>query len=430
LEDYFDADNGGFGSAPKFPQTPVVEFLLARARSDAAGAPTPDGVEAAMALDTLHAIAAGGIQDQLAGGFHRYTVDATWTVPHFEKMLYDNALLARAYAHAYALSPEPLLAETCRRTLDWALTDMRGPEGGFFCALDADSDGMEGAYYVWTIAELREALPDDSDADAAIAWFAATEEGNFTDPHHPRAGLNVLTATGPEPPAAQRERIRAALLGVRGARPAPALDDKRLASWNALMISALADAGAVLDEPRYKAAAESCAEFILGTMRDSNGRLQRSFAGGQARFDAYLEDHAYLLEALLALFEATCTERWLTEAQTLADTIIERFGDDVRGGFYATAADAEPLVARRKDLEDSPIPAGPSSAALGMLRLAELTGEDAYRSQAQGALALLAEIAPRHPAAFGHALQAMHWSLAPMRPIACPLPGRPAAAGA
>ncbi len=422
LESYFDPEHGGFGAAPKFPQTPVLEFLLARAHTH-----TADSPEGAMALDTLHAIAGGGIHDQLAGGFHRYSVDATWTVPHFEKMLYDNALLARAYVHAFELSREPTLEQTCRHTLDWALREMRGDEGGFYSATDADSDGVEGAYYVWTIAELRTALGDD--ADAAIAWFGATEEGNFSDPHHPRAGQNVLTAAGLAPPDKQRERIRTRLLEVRAARSRPALDDKRLASWNALMISALADAGTVLGESRYLAAAQACADFILTEMRDSDGRLKRSFAAGQARLDAYLEDHAFLLEALIALFEATCEQRWLAEAVTFADTLIARFGDPEHGGFYATAADSEILIARRKDLEDSPIPAGPSSAALGLLRLAELTGNDAYRSQAQGVLALLAEIAPRHPAAFGHALQAMHWSLAPMRPIACPLPA-PLAAGA
>jgi uncharacterized protein YyaL (SSP411 family) len=420
LERYFDPDHGGFGKAPKFPQAPVIEFLLARARTSAG--PRADGVEAAMALDTLHAIAAGGIHDQLAGGFHRYSVDATWTVPHFEKMLYDTALLARAYVQAYEISGEQALADTCRRSLDWALREMRAPHGGFYCAVDADSEGAEGAYYVWTAAEIRTALGDD--ADAAIAWLGVTEKGNFSDPHHPRPGSNVLTAAGPEPEPEQRERIRRRLLAVRAERTPPALDDKCLTSWNALMISALADAGAALEEPRYLEAANACAEFVLGSLRDERGRLLRCYAGATARLDAYLEDHAFLLEALLALFEATCQQRWLDEATGLAHDIIARFSDPERGGFFATAADSEPLIARRKDLEDSPIPAGPSSAALGLLRLAELSAVEAYRSAAMGTLALLAEIAPRHPAAFGHALTAMHWSLEPMRPIACALPGR------
>jgi uncharacterized protein YyaL (SSP411 family) len=415
LERLFDPAHGGFGTAPKFPQTPVLELLLALVAGK-----EERGAEAGMALATLRAMASGGINDQLGGGFHRYSVDAAWRVPHFEKMLYDNGLLARAYVHAFERFGEELFARISRATLDWALAEMRGPEGGFYAALDADSDGVEGAFYVWSVAELREALGED--AGAAIAWFAASESGNFEDPHDPRPGLNVLQGTGPEPPAEQRERIRARLLELRSERPRPGLDDKRLTSWNALMIAALADAGAALDEPRYLEAARACAEFILTSLRDPEGRLLRSYAGGEARLPAYLEDHAYLLEALTALFEATCEERWIQEAVALADTIIERFGDPARGGFYSTAVDGEALITRRKDLEDSPIPSGPSSAAAGLLRLAELTGSEEYERQALGALALVRDIAPRHPTAFAYALQAMHWYLAPMRPIACPLP--------
>jgi uncharacterized protein YyaL (SSP411 family) len=415
LERAFDERHGGFGAAPKFPQAPVLEFLLARAA-------TADGeaAEGRMALASLRAMARGGIHDQLGGGFHRYSVDAAWKVPHFEKMLYDNALLARAYLDAFTLSGEELFAGVCRATLDWALREMRGPEGGFYSALDADSEDVEGAFYVWTVRGLRDTLGDD--APAAIAWFEATEEGNFEDPHHPRPGLNVLSGAGPEPPAEQRARIRSRLLAVRDERPRPGLDDKRLTSWNALMIAALAQAGASLEEDRYVDAARVCAEFLLGVLRDPEGRLLRSFAAGEARIGAYLEDHAFLLEALIALFEATCEERWLDESTRLADAIVARFGDPQRGGFYSTASDGEPLIARRKDLEDNPIPSGPSSAAAGMLRLAELTGEQEYERQALSALAFVRDIAPRHPSAFGHALEAMHWHLQPMRPIACPLP--------
>jgi uncharacterized protein YyaL (SSP411 family) len=416
LERAFDREHGGFGGAPKFPQAPVIELLLARAMSSGESA----SVEGEMALATLRAMANGGIYDQLGGGFHRYSVDAAWRVPHFEKMLYDNALLARAYLHGFKLAGEPQLEETCRGTLEWALREMRGPEGGFYSALDADSDGVEGAFYVWSAAELRSAL--GADAPAAIAWFGVSEQGNFEDPHHPQRGLNVLATPGPLPPPEQRERIRARLLAIRDTRRRPGLDDKRLTSWNALMIAALADAGAALEETRYLDAARACAEFILTKLRDPRGRLLRSYAAGQGRLDAYLEDHAFLLEALIALFEATCEERWFDAARALADTLIARFGDARGGGFYSTADDAEALIARRKDLDDSPIPSGPSSAAQGLLRLAELSGEDEYERQALGALALVREIAPRHPTAFGYALQAMHWFLAPMRPIACPLP--------
>jgi uncharacterized protein YyaL (SSP411 family) len=440
LEQAFDARHGGFGGAPKFPQASVLELLLARAASRPAGAGTAEG---RMALQTLRAMAAGGIHDQVGGGFHRYAVDATWTVPHFEKMLYDNALLARAYLHGFELSGERPLLDACLDTLDWALREMRGPEGGFYSALDADSEGVEGRFYVWTVAELREVL--DADADAAIAWFGASEQGNFADPHHPAPGLNVLTARGPAPPAAQRERIQRGLLQARGRRTRPGLDDKRLTSWNALMIAALADAGAHLrgapgdaDAPvdanapvegldgaagaSFLDAAVRCADFLLRELRDERGRLLRTYSEGQAKLDAYLEDHAFLLEALLALFEATCEERWFSQARALADELIARFADPERGGFFTTASDHEALIARRKDLEDAPIPSGGASAALGLLRLAQLSGEREYERHAVSVLRLLHEIAPRHPTAFGHLLQALHWHLAPARPIACAVP--------
>ena len=412
----FDPVNGGFGTAPKFPQAPVIEFLLCQGERD-------------MALATLHAMAAGGIHDQVGGGFARYSVDATWTVPHFEKMLYDNALLARAYLHGWQISGEPRLEEVCRDTLDWALREMRGPEGGFYSALDADSEGVEGRFYVWTVAELRDLLGEDS--EAAIAWFGATEQGNFIEaggPQFPQPGLNVLEDRGQRPDDATWARIRARLLQARERRVRPRLDDKRLTSWNALMISALAEAGTALQGvggTQYTEAAIACAEFILRDLRDSKGRLLRTYGANGSRkgeLNGYLEDHAFLLEALIALFEATCEERWLTEATALADTLIARFADPENGGFYSTAADAEALIARRKDLEDSPIPAGGSSAAMGLLRLSELTGESAYERQALGVLALLRDIAPRHPTAFGHLLQVLHWHLSPARPIACAVP--------
>jgi uncharacterized protein len=439
LAESFDARHGGFGRAPKFPQVPVLELLLLR----------EDG--RAMALSTLHAMAGGGIHDQLGGGFARYSVDASWTVPHFEKMLYDNALLARAYLHGWqashdASSPEgERLLGVCRDTLDWVLREMRGPEGGFYSALDADSEGVEGRFYVWTVAELTELLGED--ASAAIAWLGVTEHGNFEDPHHPQPGLNVLTdrSDGRAPNPVARERIRARLLAAREQRVRPSLDDKRLTSWNALVICALADAGAALTEQRYLDAAIACAEFLQRDMREPTsapagdhdsasardddagpagrrGRLLRTYNHGHAKIDAYLEDHAFLLEALLALFEATCEEHWFHQAVALADELIARFADPEHGGFFSTAADGEALIVRRKDLEDSPIPSGSSSAAVGLLRLAQLTGNDDYERHALSALALVAEIAPRHPSAFGHMLQALHWHLAPARPIACTVP--------
>src|SRR5438128_248018 len=417
LHESFDAEHGGFGGAPKFPPASAIDFLLLRGERE-------------LALATLHAMARGGIHDQLGGGFSRYSVDRAWTVPHFEKMLYDNALLARAYLHGWQHSGERYLLEGCLGVLGWALREMRGPEGGFYSALDADSEGAEGRYYVWTLAELRELLGED--AEAAIAWFGASEQGNFTDPHDPKPGLNVLQGSGPRPPAEARGRIRARLLEARETRVRPGLDSKRLTAWNALMVSALAEVSSQLrdaaDAERSTAsalleAALACAEFILGELRDEHGQLLRVYNDGQAKIAGYLEDHAFLLEAMIALFEATCEERWLTEARRLAEELIARFADPERGGFFSTAADqSEALIVRRKELEDTPIPAGGSSAALGLLRLAQLTGEQRYQRHAVSVLRLLHEIAPRHPTAFGALLQALHWYLSPARPIACALP--------
>jgi uncharacterized protein YyaL (SSP411 family) len=415
LSQSFDARNGGFGNAPKFPQAPVLEFLLL---GDGRG----------MALTTLHAMASGGIHDQLGGGFARYSVDAMWTVPHFEKMLYDNALLARAYLHGWQHSQDPRLRTVCIDTLDWVLREMHGPEGGFYSALDADSEGIEGRYYVWSVAQLAELLSPE-DAQLASAWLGVTEQGNFEDPHRPEPGLNVLTDRGAAPDAQTRARIRERLLVARGQRVRPALDDKRLTSWNALMVSALAEAGSALEEPRYLDAARSCADFLQTVMRDERGRLLRTYNDGHAKIDAYLEDHAFLLDALITLFEATCEERWFDQATALADEIIARFADPDNGGLFSTASGSEELIVRRKDLEDSPIPSGSSSAAVGLSRLAQLTGNEEYQRQALGAIALVAEIAPRHPGAFGHMLQAMHWQLAPARPIACAVPSADRASG-
>jgi uncharacterized protein YyaL (SSP411 family) len=453
LRESFDERNGGFGSppgqGPKFPQAPVIEFLLARAAPEAGlGPPTKEaglgpptkGADfgsptkaadvsrtnepAQMALATLRAMAAGGIHDLLGGGFHRYAVDATWTVPHFEKMLYDNALLARAYLHGFQLTGEDALREACEDTLDWALREMRAPEGGFYSALDADSEGGEGSFYVWSPSELRAVLGED--APAAIAWYGVSADGNFPGESGAEVGLNVLEARGPLPAPEQRERIRARLLEARERRPRPGLDDKRLTSWNALAVAAFADAGRVLERVDYLDAARACAVFILRKLRDEQGRLLRTYNDGQAKIGAFLEDYAFLLEALIVLFEATCEERWYHHAITVANQLLARFADPEHGGFFATAADdaGEQLIVRRKDLDDAPIPAGSSSAAAGLLRLAQLSGDDEYERHAIGAIALVAEIAPRHPIAFGHMLQAMHWRCAPARPIACAVPPR------
>jgi len=411
LRGQFDAINGGWGGAPKFPAASTIELLLRRG-------------ETAMSAYTLTSMASGGIYDQVGGGFARYAVDATWTVPHFEKMLYDNALLARAYLHGFQVTGNADFRRVCEETLDWLLRDLRAPEGGFYSALDADSEGVEGKFYVWTVAELRDAL--GADADAAITWLGATEQGNFVDPHHPPKpsdpGLNVLEDRGSRPEPEVVARIRARLREVRETRVWPGLDDKRLAAWNALTISALADAGAVLGREDYLTAACDAAGFVLTRMRDfsdpARPGLLRTFNAGEARLGAYLEDHAFLLEALLHLYEATFEPRWFAEARGLADALIERFADAERGGFFSTASDAEALVARRKDLEDAPIPAGASSAALGLLRLAALTGDHGYKAAAEGQLQLLHELAVKHPGAFGHLLQALDERLGPRREVA------------
>ena len=397
LSRQFDPQWAGFGGAPKFPPHSTLEFLLARG-------------ETRMSLSTLHAMRTGGIFDQVGGGFARYAVDQTWTIPHFEKMLYDNALLARVYLHGFQVSQDLRLRRTCEETLAWMEREMVAPEGGFYSALDADSEGVEGKYYVWSLEELREAL-DAEDFEAAVAYFGATQEGNFE-------GANHLEARGPEPPPEQRERIRARLYEVRERRVRPGLDDKRLTAWNALAIHAFAEAGAVLERDDLLDVARRAADFVLTSLRSDDGRLLRTYNDGRAKLNAYLEDHAFLLEALLALYEATFEERWFAEAQATAFTIIEHFADRDNGGFFTTSDDHEVLVARRKDLEDNPIPSGGSSAALGLLRLAALTGDNTYAAVAEGHLQILHELAPRHPTAFGHLLQALDFHLNPVREVA------------
>jgi uncharacterized protein YyaL (SSP411 family) len=395
LRQGYDHERGGFArNAPKFPAASTIEFLLRRGERE-------------MALHTLRAMASGGMYDQIGGGFARYSVDANWVIPHFEKMLYDNALLARAYLHGFQVSGEPFFERICTETLDWVLRDLRQDEGGFASALDADSEGEEGRFYVWTPDEVRSVLGDE--ADVALAYFGMNGPANFEGRWAP-----VRAASDPEGLPEIKRRLREA----RERRVWPGLDDKRLTAWNALMISALAEAGAALERPDYRDAAVACAEFIWRDMRDEDGRLLRTYNRGQARLGAYLEDHAFLLEALLTLYETTFDPRWFEAARELAETILEHFADAEHGGFFATADDHEALIARRKDLEDNPIPAGASSAAFGLLRLGALTGEHRYEEAALGVLALLHAIAPQHPTAFGHLLQALDFHLAPVKEVA------------
>jgi uncharacterized protein YyaL (SSP411 family) len=396
LRSQYDAAHGGFGGAPKFPPASALEFLLRRD-------------ERQMTSHTLRAMASGGMYDQIGGGFARYSVDPLWLVPHFEKMLYDNALLARVYLHGWQALGDELFRQVAEETLDWALREMRAPEGGFFSALDADSEGVEGKFYVWSVEEMRAALEGEPDAEEAIAWFGATDRGNFE-------GHNI-PVRGPGRPE-HLEQWRRRLYEVRAKRVWPGLDDKRLTAWNALMISALAEAGAALERPEYVEAAAGCADFLLSSMRDGEGRLLRTYRDGEAKLNAYLEDHAFLLEALITLYEASFDPRWYSEARALADTMVERFADDENGGFFETSVDHEQLLARRKDLEDHPIPSANASAAYGLLRLAALTGEAQYEERAVGVLRLLHELAAKHPNAFGHLLQALDFHLASVQEVA------------
>jgi uncharacterized protein YyaL (SSP411 family) len=400
----FDPVNGGFGAAPKFPPASSLEFLMRRMTD-----PQRDTSKAREMVErTLVRMASGGMYDQVGGGFARYSVDAHWFIPHFEKMLYDNALLARAYLHGWQLTGNDYFRRICTEVLDWALREMRAPEGGFYSALDADSEGEEGKFYVWTSDQVRDLL--GADAEPVIRYWGLDAEPNFE-------GANVLHVARDEIDSELLASARAKLYEARSQRVWPGLDDKRLTAWNALMVAALAEAGAVLERPDYVEVARTCADFILSRLRDDEGRLLRTYKDGRAGLNAYLEDHAFLSEALLDLYEATFETRWFSEARVLADVVIERYADP-DGGFYTTSSDHEKLVTRPKDIEDHPIPSGNSSAAFALVRLAAFTGERSYEQRALEVFRLLHEPAGRHPQAFAHLLQAMHFHFAPPREVA------------
>jgi uncharacterized protein len=399
LASQFDPANGGFGGAPKFPPASALEFLVMR------------GSQAALSIvtTTLEQMAKGGIYDQVGGGFARYSVDAHWLVPHFEKMLYDNALLARGYLHGWQLTGNEYFRRICEETLDWALREMRGPEGGFYSALDADSEGEEGKFYVWRADELRELLGED--AEALLRHWGADRGPNFE-------GGSILHVVGGEIDPDLLARAREKLYAARSERTWPGLDDKRITSWNALMIAALADAGAALERYDYLDAARACADFIDRDMRGEDGRLLRTYKDGRASLNAYLEDHAFLVEALLVLYESTFETRRFTRARELADSMIERYRDDEGSGFFTTSRDHESLVVRPKDFEDHPIPSGNSSAAYGLLRLSAFTGERRYEEYAVEVFQVLHLAAARHAPGFGHLLQALQFYFSPRREVA------------
>jgi hypothetical protein len=405
LHHQFDPEHGGFGGAPKFPPGPTLEFLWRMV--------VRNGSEQAleMATKTLDEMAAGGIYDHLGGGFHRYAVDAVWLVPHFEKMLYDNALLASAYLHGYAVTGRPRYREVVEETLDYLLRVLRLPEGAFASAEDADTLGEEGATYVWTIDEVQRVLEQD-EAELVIERYGLTVRGNFE-------GSNILyLAAEVDDPAGKLDAARRKLLEARSRRPQPARDDKALAAWNGLALAALAEAGLRLEREDYVEAACALTEFLLGRMTDARGRLHRTYGGGQAKIDGYLDDYANVANGLLELYNATGELRYLEEARRLALLALELFGDPERGGFFYTAADGEQLVVRKKELLDQPTPSGSSMLAYVLLRLARTYGEEELEHRAVDVFRLGHRFLSHAPSAVGHMLCALELHFAPPREIA------------
>jgi uncharacterized protein YyaL (SSP411 family) len=428
LEAQFDAVHGGWGSAPKFPQPMAIDFLLRRAAGG-------DDRALPIALRALDRMAAGGIFDQLAGGFARYATDAAWLVPHFEKMLYDNAQLARVYVHAWALTGDRAHLRVAIATLDFVAREMTLPDGVFAASLDADTEGEEGATYTWTAHEVRDALIAAGLADAwplVAEAYDVAEAGNWEGRVIFRrvasdAGLAERHGRDPGEVAELLERARVALLAVRDRRSQPARDDKALAGWNGLMVAACADAAALLardGDPglgaaaaRYLALAGRAANRLLAVLRTPDGRFLRSWKDGSARHAGTLEDQACMAEGLVALYEATGDEHWFAAARETAEAILRHFADPA-GGFHDTADDAEPLVARPRRLEDNAVPSGGAMAATVLLRLAALTGEGRYVDAAASAISVVGDATATHPTAFAQWLAAIDWWVGPVDEIA------------
>jgi uncharacterized protein YyaL (SSP411 family) len=381
LERVFDPEHGGFGGAPKFPPASVLEFLLRRA-------------EPGMVTTTLDAMAAGGMYDVVGGGFHRYSVDADWLVPHFEKMLYDNALLVPAYLHAWVVTGEEHYRQVAEQTCEYLLRDLALPEGGFASSQDADTEGVEGLTYTWTEAE-----------GVPAGLLRPFEHGRSI----------IRGELDPE--------LKARLLDERSRRPQPARDDKAIAAWNGLALAALAEAGRRLASNTVLLAAERLGNFLLTELSSPDGRLFRTWRNGRASIPGYLEDYADVAHGLYELHVATGDLRWLEESNRLARLAVELFADDERGGFFMTAHDAERLVARTKDLDDNPVPSGNSMLAFVLLRLSRIYGDDGLEHRAAGVLRLLHANLSRIPTAFGWALCALDLYLSPPRELA--ILGRP-----
>jgi uncharacterized protein YyaL (SSP411 family) len=399
LRQQHDDQRGGFGAAPKFPQAMSLD-LLVRSLSR-----TGSAVTRAMVETSLDAMASGGIYDHLGGGFARYSVDDVWLVPHFEKMLYDQALLSRVYLHAWQVTGLDRYRQVLDETIAYVLRDLRHRDGGLYSAEDADSEGVEGLFYVWTPDQVTAALDGDRDlADEVMAFYGVTPAGNFEG----RTILNRLAHPGDLDRPPRIEEARARLLAARSERVRPGLDDKVLTEWNGLMLAVLAEAAAATGRDDWRDAAVATGEFLVRELRRDDGRWLRSWqADGGARHLAYAADHAALVDAFTRLYEATGEARWIAEARSTADAMVELFWDGERGGLFTTGADAERLVTRNKDLMDNATPSANSLAAVGLLRLAALTGEDAYRERAHAILRLAGPLATRHPTAFGHLLAAV-----------------------
>ena len=390
-----DTVDGGFGGAPKFPQTFALDALLRHHVRTG----DPRSLDAAML--SLDAMAAGGIFDHLGGGFARYATDRRWLIPHFEKMLYDQALLARVYLHAWQVTGADRYRQTLTETIEYVLRDLRHPDGAFFSAEDADSEGVEGRFYVWSIDEVRAVCGDD--ADAAIAWWGITEAGNW---EHTTILERPVRGDLIRPPAV--ERARAALFAAREGRVRPGLDDKVLTEWNALMITALAEAGAACDEPTWIEAAVRAASFLWERSR-VDGRWMRSWKG-RAHILAFSADHAALVEAFVTLHEATGDPRWLDEAVTTADALLALFADPDGFGVCTSGTDGDVLVARPKELMDNATACANSMTALGLLRLSALTDDARHRAAAVEIVDALVDAAGRVPLGFGHLLEAAEFA--------------------
>ncbi len=404
----FDRAHGGFGGAPKFPSPHHLLFLLRWAKRSGDAEPLK------MVERTLEAMRLGGVYDQVGFGFHRYSVDARWLVPHFEKMLYDQAMLVMAYTEAFQATGKAEYERTAREVIEYVLRDMTSPEGAFYSGEDADSEGVEGKFYTWTEEEIRRVL--GADAEFAIRAFGVEKDGNFEEEAtRGRAGVNILHLSKP-PTDDERARLgaaRAKLFAARATRVRPHKDDKVLADWNGLMIAALAKAAWAFDEPRYAEAAARAADFLLRTLTTPEGRLLHRYRDGEAAIPGFADDYAFAVWGLVDLYEATFDAKWLKAALTLASRLEEHFCDEKGGGFFQTADDAEALLVRQKVGIDGAMPSGNSAAALALLRLVRLTGKTDLESAAAGTLDAFADSARNVPTAFAMMLSAADFRLGP-----------------